>query len=251
MDGLSYPQNSNFNQTSQYGLLPSQVAWARLLLKEIMNGNGQTEYEHTNGPVWWGNHDDRDIYLSITDCSGFINALLKKSYGIPNLEFEEWFGVKRPYASTYYKIINRQNGFTKINNIKDARVGDFIVTRFPPGTSKGDDTGHIMMINNDPEHIYSHLENNSGYNPRNPNNKNSAPANQWRVNIIDQTASPHGKYDTRYIDGEEKITGLGSGYIKIYTDPLGRIQGYSWSLSNKSKYIDKSVHPILIGRLDI
>ena len=53
-----------------------RVYWARLLLKEIVDRNGITEYKHSNSPVTW------NPYESITNCSGFVNVLLKKSYNI-------------------------------------------------------------------------------------------------------------------------------------------------------------------------
>lgn len=56
-------------------LLPSHVYWARFLLSHLKPEN--TIYEHTNGPVSW-----EPEYKSITDCSGFINALLKQSYNL-------------------------------------------------------------------------------------------------------------------------------------------------------------------------
>nr|WBF70489.1 hypothetical protein [Megavirus caiporensis] len=235
--------------------VPSQVAWARLLLQEIVHDNGETEYENSSGPVWWGPHDDKSTYLSITDCSGFMNALLKRSYSIPNSDFSDWFGSKRPLASTYYKSIDKQNGFRRISNVNNIKVGDIIAIRFPPGTSRSDDTGHVMLINAEPEKMTNSLESESNYNPRKPpirnTSRNNISVNEWRVNVIDQTASPHGKYDTRYVNSDEQVSGLGSGYIKLYTDNNGKILGYSWSLNKKSKFIDRSVHPILIGRLDI
>lgn len=212
-----------------------QLDWARILLFNIINGKGETMYRHSNGPVWWGPYDNQKYYLSITDCSGFVNALLKRSYNLTNNDFSTWFRTARPYASTYYKMINEQRGFIKFDNIHNVQLGDFIVFKFPPGTSKGDDTGHIVLVNQKPVRIV----------PTMPYEQNLL---QWRVNIIDQTGSPHGPYDTRYHSGK---TGLGSGDIRIYTDALGKIAGYSWSLNPNSKYVDHEYHPILVGRVNI
>ena len=212
-------------QTSSYVL---HVYLARILLKNIMDGNGITIYEHTNGPVIW-NPD----YVSITDCSGFINALLKKSYNLPPL----WTGVKRPYASTYYHLINEKRNFIKITNINNARIGDFIVFRILPGTTISDNTGHIMLINDIPNKIITMP----------PVIGNTV---QWAINIIDQSSS-HGSVDSRYIDQENKTTGLGTGFFRIYTNSTGELQGYAWSISSGSKYIDKAVHPLVIGRLNL
>lgn len=202
--------------------LPVHVYWARLLLSNIINGNGYTKYEHTNGPVEWG-----PTYVSITDCSGFINALLIKSYNLqPN-----WSGHVRNYASTYYRMINEDRFFTKINNIFNIQIGDFITFKILPGTSKTDNTGHIMMVNADPEPIVSIKPIISG-------------TKQFSVNIIDQSEM-HGSSDTR---SNTRSNGLGSGYLRIYTDYNGNLVGYSWSTNPGSKFIGPNVHPMAVGR---
>jgi hypothetical protein len=208
--------------------------WSRLLLSHILKGNGQTTYRHISGPIFWGPYDNHPIYISITDCSGFINALLQKSYHFPT----GWLGKNRPYAITYYnQIINNENNFINITNIKDAKIGDFIVFRILPGTSKTNDTGHIMIINDLPKII-----------------QNKTPiitdTQQWVVQIIDQTANPHGQNDTRNMDNNNK-TGLGIGYFRIYTDTNGLLKGYAWSTDNNSKFIDTTIHPLVIGRLEL
>lgn len=208
----------------------SHIYWARLLLDNILNGNGYTKYEHTNGPVLWGFYDNNSQYVSVTDCSGFINALLKKVYDLPT----NWLGINRPYAITYYRAIDVQKNFIKIDNIYNTKIGDFIVFRILPGTSKSDNTGHIMLVNDMPKKIFS----------ISPLITNTI---QWKINIIDQS-SYHGTDDTRYND---ITTGLGSGFLRIYTDMTGNLQGYSWSMSVHSQYIDKNVHPLVIGRLNI
>lgn len=206
------------------------TCWARLMLYNILHNNGYTRYEHSNGPVYWGPFDNKKNYVSITDCSGFINALLKKTYDLPL----NWSGHVRPYAITYYNMINTQKYFIKITNINDARIGDFIVFKILPGTSKSDNTGHIMLINNLPTKI----------NVTEPLVYNTL---QWSVNIIDQSGS-HGTDDTRH---KNKSNGLGSGYFRIYTNNYGILSGYSWSTNTNSRYIDTTVHPIVIGRFNL
>jgi hypothetical protein len=212
--------------------LPPHLYWARLMLSGILYQNGITTYRHTNGPVYWGPYDMQPNYISITDCSGFVNALLRKAYNLPI----GWDGVNRAYASTYYRMIETTTKyFTKITNIHHARIGDFVVFKILPGTSKTDNTGHIMLINGPPVMIE----------PRNPIIPNTV---QWAVNIIDQS-SAHGVNDSRY--QSKQPTGLGTGYLRIYTDLQGNLQGYSWSTNSNSQYIDKTVHPLVIGRLNL
>lgn len=208
--------------------LPKHVRLARQMLGNILKGHGVTAYRHTDGPVTWGS--DMDQYISLTDCSGYINALLKKSYGLPNY----WLGTTRPYASTYYRAINSGKNFARISNIKNVRIGDFIVFRIIPGTSNSDNTGHIMIVNGLPKLMTTSPPIKSG-------------TLQWSVYIIDQSSQVHGDSDTRY-PGK---TGLGSGYFRIYTDASGRLQGHAWSTEPKSKFYNQSFRPLVIGRLRI
>lgn len=206
------------------------ICWAKIMLYNILNGNGYTKYEHSNGPVYWGPYDNQSQYVSVTDCSGFINALLIKTHNLPT----NWLGVNRPYAVTYYRAIMAQKNFIRINNIYDTKIGDFIVFRILPGTSKSDNTGHIMLINDLPKKVL----------PSAPQISNTI---QWTVSIIDQSSS-HGPNDTRY---QNNTNGLGNGLLRIYSDMSGNLQGYTWSTSIHSQYIDKNVHPLVIGRLNI
>ena len=210
--------------------VPSHLAWARLMLYAILYKDGITTYRHTSGPVFWGLYNNQPNYISITDCSGFVNALLRQAYNLPI----GWSGVNRPYASTYYRMINEQKYFIKIINIKNAKIGDFIVFKILPGTSKSDNTGHIMIINEQPKLI----------NAKSPIVPNTL---QWLINIIDQS-STHGTNDSRY---QNKRTGLGTGDIRIYTDTQGNLLGHSWSTESNSRYIDKTERLLVIGRLKL
>ena len=83
---------------------------------------------------------------------------------------------------------------------------------------KGENTGHVMFIAEPPV-----LE----------------QGRQWRIRILDSTASPHAS-DTR----PEGKTGLGSGVIWLDVDASGRILGYHW----KSATGQLNEHPVAIGR---
>lgn len=206
------------------------VFWARLMMSQILKNNAQTTYRHSTGPIFWGPYDKQPGYICISDCSGFINALLRRSYNLKT----GWMGRERPYSSTYYnQIVNGENGFQNIKNINDANTGDFIVFRIPPGQSR--DTGHIMLINSPPKLMMN-------------NQPIIANTLQWQVEIIDLTGTPHGHLDTRYAN---RKSGLGIGHFRIYTDTNGILQGYSWGPDNNSKYIDMSDRPVVIGRLNL
>lgn len=218
------------------------IFWARLLLSHISLENNR--YRHTVGPVSWGPYNDyprndnqirinqgsgeEQEYESITDCSGFINALLEKAYYLPN----NWLGTPRPYASTYYQAIEEGKFFIAVPNIKDVKVGDFIALKYP---KEMDNTGHIAVINDIP--MYKSTP--------------TAPivngTNQWLVEIIDQSTG-HSQYnDTRF----NNQAGLGIGYMRIYTNLIGEIIGYTWSNHPNSKFITPEERGIIIGRLNL
>ena len=203
---------------------------AHELYNGVYNLGGYTEYKHTNGPVTWGD----PVYQSVTDCSGWINALLMKSYNWNREQLKNIIGSTRPYARTYYNAIVNNHNFNSYYNINEARIGDFISILFPPGSTKSDNTGHIVMINQLPQLI-----------------KNQSPFNefiQYEVQIMDQSGH-HGSNDSRYRPDNKSFTGLGIGYIRIYTDNFGNLKGYTWSLEANSQFISIDKRPFVIGRL--
>ena len=105
---MNYPMNETYYE------LP-HLFWARILFDHI--GKGITYYEHSTGPVVWGPYDKQQLYQCITDCSGLVNALIKKAYSV------SFLNVLRPYASTYYHAILNQNHFIYIKQIQQALAG--------------------------------------------------------------------------------------------------------------------------------
>lgn len=216
-------------------MLPKHVDLSRQMLDNILYGRGITIYRHTNGPVIW-----YPSYISITDCSGYINALLQQSYNLPI----GWSGSIRPYASTYYRLINNQTRFDKfgkfdsINNINNVQIGDLIVFKNLHRTPQNDNTGHIMIVNSLPISVNS-------MDPIDPIQPIIPNTYQWIIQIIDQS-SAHGTNDTRY-NGKYN-NGLGRGYFRIYVDGGGKYMGYTWSSEKISKYINHTDRPIVIGR---
>ena len=93
-----------------------------------------------------------------------------------------------------------------------------------PDSNKGQNTGHIMLINDIPIMV---------------------SPNEYHVKIIDQSGA-HGNNDTRYPDK----TGIGSGIFRIYTDNNTEPIAYTWSTSSDSKYVPVSIHPIATGRFN-
>jgi hypothetical protein len=81
---------------------------------------------------------------------------------------------------------------------------------------------------------------------------------QYAVPIIDSTNSSHG-CNTAYPDSRWTGTctggyggsGIGTGYIRVYTDSMtGILLGYTWSVTaSTTSYYSPSTRPYRVGRL--
>jgi hypothetical protein len=203
------------------------------LVKELQPEN--TSYKQRNGYVKWKGEDGADDYESHTDCSGFVTALLTRSYGFTPESFEQWLGNRRPLAKTYHEAIINQRGFKLIRSIAEVEPGDIIAVRYPGGTVN---TGHIMIVSDI-------LRERKASRPK------IKGTGQWEIAVIDSSESGHGNTDTRYRENGTYGAGAGEGILRLYTDRKGRITGYTWSTYGNSEYYDQTVRPLVIGRLDL
>ena len=207
--------------------------WGELLEKNITAD--KTIYTHKNPIVKWKGINGSDEYECRTNCSGFINELIKQAYSISDNTFHNWMHKKkRIHAEDYYNQIKKGNGFQKFSNIKDARAGDLLTIKFP---KLMDDTGHIMLISEAAEEMEATEPIIEG-------------TKQWKIKIIDESGHGHGTTDSRHIKGKKYRTGLGTGWFRIYTDTDGEITGYCWSTEKGSKYQKADVRKVIIGRID-
>ncbi|HEY5311674.1 MAG TPA: hypothetical protein VIK18_04120 [Pirellulales bacterium] len=157
------------------------------------------------------------------DCSGFVATVLAavSPQHVAVIPLRK-AGRKRPLAEDFYAAFaaaeqGRIAGWRAIGQVSDARPGD-VIAWWKEEHKKGENTGHVMIVAESPV-----LER----------------PGQWRIRILDSTATPHGS-DTR----PKGTTGLGSGIIWLDTDPGGRILGYHW----KSAGGKLNAHPVAIGR---
>jgi hypothetical protein len=213
----------------------TRLDWALMLVNGLAPEN--TSYRHKNISVKWKGIDGAADYESHADCSGFINALLKRADGLTDDTFELWLGIRRPLAKTYHDAITNQNKFKRVVLLKDAQPGDVIAVKYRPGDPENTDnnTGHILLMANAPQ-------------PR----KATAPlipgTAQWEVTVIDQSRSGHGKTDTRHQPDGKFVSGLGQGVLRLYTDNSGKVVGYSWSTFATSEFHDQTDRHLVIGR---
>src|SRR5215472_16564291 len=85
---------------------------ARVLVRELRPEN--TSYQHKQGYIKWKGEDGADAYESHVDCSGLLNVLLERAYGVTAADFEKWLGKRRPLASEYFNAITQQQHFRAI-----------------------------------------------------------------------------------------------------------------------------------------
>src|SRR5437588_13080514 len=88
---------------AQRSIKKSHLDWARLLVTELQPEN--TSYQHKQGFIKWKGDNGAEFAESRTDCSGFLNALVERSYGLTPNDFERWLGKRRPLASEYHDAI--------------------------------------------------------------------------------------------------------------------------------------------------
>ena len=220
--------------TAQRRTEKSPLEWARLLVSGLQPDN--TSYQHKQGFVKWKGEDGADEFESRTDCSGFLNVLLERSYGLTPDDFEQWLGKRRPLAVHYFDAIREQRNFRGISNERDIRPGDIIAIRYPPGTNEN--TGHIMLIASTPV-------------PHRQSKPEVENTEQWEISVIDSSESGHGKTDTRHKPDATFGSGVGQGVLRLYTNRDGEIVGYTWSTFAVSDYYDQSTRELLIGRLQL
>lgn len=204
--------------------------WAELLVREVKPAD--TSYRHQDSVVTWKGVDGAEAYVSHTDCSGLINALLARSYGLTRDDFKRWLGKPRPLASTYHEAITAQNGFRHIERAGEIRPGDLIAIKYPDGS---ENTGHIMLVAEAPR-------------LREASKPVVKDTEQWEARVIDSSKSGHGKTDTRRLDDGAFRQGVGAGMFRLYTDRRGVIVGYSWSTFGASDFYSQDERNLVVGR---
>lgn len=184
--------------------------------KQMLDAFPKSSYSHTT-------RIDPQQGVCEVDCSGYVAAVLSaiSPQHVAVIPLRK-AGRKRPLAEDFYLAFaaageGRLPGWKAISGVQDARPGD-VIAWWKEEHKKGENTGHVMIIAEPPVRVQP---------------------GQWRIRILDSTATPHGS-DTR----PKGATGLGSGLIWLDTDSAGRIQGYRW----KSSTGTLRENPVAIGR---
>ena len=147
------------------------------------------------------------------DCSGFVGYVLAQSQPRALAELRA-ATKKRPLAKhfvTFFQNVHPQSTWRKIERVEDLAPGDMIAW-LKPADVVTKNTGHVMIVRERPIRDEQHPD-------------------MWSVQIIDSTAVPHGKGDSRKARG---LTGLGTGEVLLIVDDRGEPIGYRWSRGTRA-----------------
>lgn len=217
---------------------PKYLELARELVATVTPENNKYDFKGPEGVRWKG-----DLFASEnsvrTACGPFVAAVFDRAEDPTLKKVRE---VSRKNRSKYVRVTDwmdaAQNeiGLKKIGNLNDVQPGDlFIFSCFDRcGTSLGDVPGHISIVDVKPTVLL-------------PQSPFVDGTRQWGVTVIDAADSAHDRNDTRFVrKGMPKITGVGRGSYRIYTDENGIPVGFTNGFG--SKYNAVAVRPIVIAR---
>ncbi len=216
--------------TTRPAAIPPHLVDAETLVANIKPS--EDLYVHKNCYIRWKGEAGATAYASHNDCSDFVALLFEHTYHLTLRQMADLTGKERPYANTWHDaIVANRGGLRQITRLADARPGDVLAAKFPPGAG---DTGHVMMVDQLPV-------------PHPASSPVVAGTTQWDVTVIDSTKGGHGTADPRKATGQ---TGVGRGTIRIYTKPDGTLAGYAWSDSATTEYRPMTDRHLVIGRLE-
>jgi hypothetical protein len=149
------------------------------------------------------------------DCSGFVDYVLAESNQRAFAELRA-ATVKRPLARHFVQFFQSLGARGTANWLPVARPADLapgdVLAWLKPADVTSRNTGHVMIVREAPRFDAKH--------------------DLWTVPIIDSTAVPHGKGDSRKT---AHATGLGTGEVLLVVDGAGAPIGYRWSRGKKAK----------------
>lgn len=218
--------------------IPKHLELARELVATVKPENNKYVLRGPDGVRWKGDLLTSENTVN-AHCTGFVGAVLEraKSQTVKEVESKTYW-KKYLRVDNYYEAVTKGYGFTQIAKLGDAKPGDVFLFRCndPCGNSQTNDVqGHITIIDVTPTQ-------------KKPTPPIIDGTLQWVVTIIDSADSPHSKDDTRNVaDGMQKVTGVGRGTYRVYTDAEGMPVGYTTG-PNHPKFHDIKDRPIAVGR---
>jgi hypothetical protein len=172
----------------------------------VFHSARSTEYTHKTTV-------DEDEGKFEFDCSGFVGYVLAKSQPTALAELRG-ATKRRPLAKDFVEFFQNLpagSPWHKIERAQDLVPGDMIAWLKPDDVTTKN-TGHVMIVRGAPVRDPDYTD-------------------VWAVPIIDSTAVPHGKGDSRKDTG---VTGLGTGEVLLVVDEHDMPVGYRWSRGTKA-----------------
>ena len=161
---------------------------------DTMTASTYSHKTHVQGTVYY------------VDCSGFVDYVLARVEPGALTELRATT-VKRPLAKHFVDFFAAdapRTTWERISRVQDLSPGSLVAWRKPDDVTSTN-TGHIMIVAAPPTR---------------------RPDGAWTIPIIDSSASPHGKDDTRK---KSHATGVGRGVVVLETNASGLPVAYRWS----------------------
>lgn len=204
-------------------LLVPHLLWAERLVADLDASNNS--YGRSPLVVLWRGVDGATISRNHSDCSGFISALWRRTYGYDDVEMRRWLGTAAPQARHYHAAIIQANRFEQIGRVDQIQPGDLLASRYQQPRSGA--TGHLMLAAADPQ----------------PVGPCQAGRCVHRLVVLDSSRSGHGPADTR-----RSGSGVGRGVIQLLASMDGQVLAYRWSESQRSRWRFLAQEALVVGR---
>ena len=171
-------------------------------------------------------------YAMTADCSGFLLAVFDRAgYSTRSkmVYLKSSVNRKRPAAEDFVLSIEQEKGYKRIRAVEDMRPGDLLAHAMlnVEDQRQTGTTGHVFLVNSTPTEIA----------PKRPVVEGTR---QYEVSIIDSNEEHVGEDDTRLKDPANKITGLGTGTIRLYADASGELVGWARTFKNTNRFFSYS-----------
>ncbi len=148
------------------------------------------------------------------DCSGFVGFVLGRAHPEALAELRA-ATRRRPLAKhfvAHFQALPARSAWRPIARGAELAPGD-VLAWLKPGDVISKNTGHVMIVRGVPRRHPEHDD-------------------LWIVPVIDSTAVPHGRGDSRKV---ARVTGLGTGEVLLVVDTHDRPIGYRWSTGTKAR----------------